>query len=104
MVYLIAPVLYNLGQRSVTVARDLLASSGSIFVQIGDENVHRVRALMDDVFGVHNSISIIAFTKTTGATALRLPSTSDYIIWYAREANCVKYHQPYSYKSSGAAG
>src|SRR6266446_5416572 len=50
----------------LTVARDLLADSGSIFVQIGDENVHRVRALMDEVFGEDNVVSLISFSKTTG--------------------------------------
>jgi len=52
----------------LTIARDLLADSGSIFVQIGDENVHRVRALMDEVFGAANSVSLIGFAKTTEAT------------------------------------
>ncbi len=70
----------------LTVARDLLTESGSIFVQIGDENVHRVRALMDEVFGEDNFISLIAFTK--GATGLgssdRLPARLDYIVWYSR--------------------
>ena len=46
--------------------RDLLTESGSIFVQIGDENVHRVRAVMDEVFGAENFVAQIAFTKTTG--------------------------------------
>jgi adenine-specific DNA-methyltransferase len=51
----------------LTVARDLLADSGSIFVQIGDENVHRVRALMDEVFGDQNMVSTISFKKTSGS-------------------------------------
>jgi adenine-specific DNA-methyltransferase len=69
----------------LTVARDLLTDSGSIFVRIGDENVHRVRALMDEVFGEDNFVSLIAFTK--GATGLgasdRLPARLDYIVWYS---------------------
>ena len=52
----------------LTVARDLLADSGSVFVQIGDENVHRVRALMDEVFGEENFVSEIIVSKTTGAS------------------------------------
>lgn len=68
----------------LTVARDLLTESGSVFVQIGDENVHRVRALMDDVFGEENFASLITVEKTSGQTDLYLASTSDYIIWYFR--------------------
>jgi adenine-specific DNA-methyltransferase len=68
----------------LTVARDLLTESGSIFVQIGDENVHRVRALMDDVFGEENFASLITVEKTSGQTDLYLANTSDYIIWFFR--------------------
>jgi adenine-specific DNA-methyltransferase len=66
----------------LTVARDLLHETGSIFVQIGDENVHRVRALMDEVFGDDSAVAMIAFTK--GATGLsasdRMPARLDYIL------------------------
>src|SRR5947199_1739557 len=68
----------------LTVARDLLADSGSIFVQIGDENVHRVRALLDEVFGPDAFISQIAFKKTTSATSEAPACIVDYIVWYAR--------------------
>jgi len=68
----------------LTVCRDLLTDSGSIFVQIGDENVHRVRALMDEVFGETNFVSLIPFAKTSGATSSQLSATCDYILWYAR--------------------
>ena len=68
----------------LTVARDLLTESGSIFVQIGDENIHRVRALMDEVFGESNFISLIPFVKTSGATSSQLAATCDYILWYAK--------------------
>ena len=61
----------------LTVARDLLSDSGSIFVQIGDENVHRVRALMDEVFGDENHICDIAFQKTVGQTSNFIPTTFD---------------------------
>ena len=56
----------------LAAARDLLTESGSIFVQIGDENVHLVRCLMDEVFGSENFVQQITFTKTTGATSSRL--------------------------------
>jgi len=85
----------------MTAMRDLLTHSGSIFVQIGDENVHRVRAVMDEVFGAENFLSLIAITK--GATGLsasgRMPARLDYIIWYARTADHVKYRQIYTTKA-----
>jgi len=81
----------------LTVARDLLTDSGSIFVQIGDENVHRVRAVMDEVFGEDNFVSLIAFTK--GATGLgasdRLPARLDYIVWYSHTPLNHKFRQLY---------
>ena len=85
----------------LTVARELLAESGSIFVQIGDENVHRVRALMDEVFGDDGHIAVVAFTK--GATGLsasgRMPARLDYILWYGKVGTPVKYRQLYKLKS-----
>lgn len=63
----------------LTMARDLLSDSGSIFVQIGDENVHRVRALMDEVFGEENFVSEIAVKKTTSATTSYLAGTMDFV-------------------------
>src|SRR5216683_537741 len=63
----------------LTVARDLLIESGSIFVQIGDENVHRVRALLDEVFGSHNLISQIAYGKTSGLGASFLSGTGNFL-------------------------
>ena len=75
----------------LTVARDLLTGSGSIFVQIGDENVHRVRAVMDDVFGEGNFIALIAYAKTTGFSGVHLSSVSDYLVWYAKALPSLKY-------------
>jgi adenine-specific DNA-methyltransferase len=88
----------------LTVARDLLADSGSIFVQIGDENVHRVRALMDEVFGDDNFCNLIAFKKTGGLVSGFLPSTMDYLLWYAKDKAIAtsKFRQPYSAKLYGA--
>ena len=79
----------------LTVARELLAESGSIFVQIGDENVHRVRALMDEVFGEDNFLSLIPFAKTSGATSSQLAATCDYLLRYAKvkAASVSKYRQ-----------
>ena len=74
----------------LTASRDLLTESGSVFVQIGDENVHRVRALMDEVFGADNCVASIVFRKTTGKAALLLDNTYDVILWYARNVEHAK--------------
>src|SRR3972149_5067796 len=73
------------------LARELLTESGSVFVQISDENVHHVRELMDEVFGSENFCSLIAFRKTTGSTTITLPRTSDYLLLYAKEVKSMKY-------------
>jgi adenine-specific DNA-methyltransferase len=88
----------------LTAARDLLTDSGSCFVQIGDENVHLVRCLMDEVFGAENFISLICCAKTTGTTGEYLAGTIDYVIWYAKLRLSVKYNQLYSDKKLGGAG
>jgi adenine-specific DNA-methyltransferase len=88
----------------LTVARDLLSDSGSIFVQIGDENVHRVRALMDEAFGDENFVSIVSVTKTTSATNELLSGVADYIVWFAKDRDRVKYRQPYKLKDVGGEG
>ncbi len=93
----------------LTAMRELLTESGSIFVQIGDENVHRVRAVMDEVFGEDNSCAIVAFKKTSGAGSFSggtdiLASVYDYVLWYARDKTVVKYHQLYVMKELDGAG
>ena len=80
----------------LTVARDLLADSGSIFVQIGDENVHRVRALMDEVFGEENFVAQVSFRKKLMPLGAKtLESMADYLVWFARNLNHIKYRQIY---------
>ncbi|MCA9439944.1 MAG: site-specific DNA-methyltransferase, partial [Candidatus Omnitrophica bacterium] len=91
-------------QDRLLVARDLLSDSGSIFVQIGDENVHRVRATMDEIFGAENACSLIAFVKTTGFLSNTLPNVSDYLLWYAKNKQSVKFRQPYFAKVLGGDG
>ena len=93
----------------LTVARDLLSESGSIFVQIGDENVHRVRALMDEVFGTENFVSFITVAKTTGAGSPAigtrvLASVGDYVVWYAKDKPKIKYRQIYEERTFGDEG
>lgn len=78
------------------LARDLLTDSGSIFVQIGEENVHRVRALLDEVFGDSNCVAQISFRKKLMPLGAKtLESMGDYILWYARDYERVKYRQLY---------
>ena len=77
----------------LTVARDLLADSGSIFVQIGDENVHRVRALMYEVFGEGNFVAQIFFKTTSNLGGTFIGGSGDYLLWYAKSKPAAKYRQ-----------
>lgn len=77
----------------LTVARDLLADSGSIFVQIGEENVHRVRALMDEVFGESNFVAQVFFKTTSNLGGSYLGGTGDFLIWFAKDYSVLKYRQ-----------
>ena len=88
----------------LTVARDLLTESGSIFVQIGDENVHRVRAVMDEVFGENNFVALIAYAKTTGFSGTHLSSVCDYLFWYAKAVSNLKYRPLFDIKEQGKTG
>ncbi len=88
----------------LTVARDLLADSGSIFVQIGDENAHRVRAVMDEVFGDENFVSVISFVKTTSASTELLASVYDSIVWFAKRKNSAKFRSLLKGKEVGGDG
>jgi len=88
----------------LTVARDLLSESGSIFVQIGDENVHRVRAVMDEVFGEDNFCSTIQVTKTGSQSGALLSNVADSIIWYSRKKESVKFRKFYLDRPERAEG
>jgi adenine-specific DNA-methyltransferase len=77
----------------LAVARDLLTDGGSIFVQIGDENVHLVRSLLDEVFGSENFCSQIVYQKAPYATSVLLPPVFDTVLWYAKDRDRVKYRQ-----------
>ena len=81
------------------VARELLADTGSIFVQIGDDNVHRVRGLLDEVFGQDNLVSQITVQKTAAQDETLINSTADYLLWYARDKDRVKYHRIFEEKA-----
>ena len=77
----------------LTVARDLLTESGSIFVQIGDENVHRVRAVMDEVFGEANFITQFLFKKTGSMSGNYISGIADTILWYGRDSKVTKFRR-----------
>ncbi|MEQ8790069.1 MAG: site-specific DNA-methyltransferase [Pirellulaceae bacterium] len=85
----------------LTVARDLLSPSGSIFMQIGDENVHRVRALMDEVFGDDNFVGQITFRTGSGFVARFIKTTSDYLLWYSKDNQNAKFRRLFSEKAHG---
>ncbi len=80
------------------IARELLTESGSCFVQISDENVHLVRCLMVEVFGSENFVAQISFATTSGFTTSYLSRDGDYLLWYAKDANKVKYRALYKEK------
>lgn len=88
----------------LTVARDLLCDSGSVLVQIGEENCHLVRSLLDEVFGSENFVSQIIFSKTASATSEYLGGTYDVIVLYAKSKERLKFRQPYTTKQVGGAG
>ena len=81
------------------LAKELLHESGSIFVQISDENVHHVREIMDEVFGSENFVSLIPFKKTAGKMGSLLDNVNDYLIFYAKEKNRLKYIQLYDVRT-----
>jgi adenine-specific DNA-methyltransferase len=85
----------------LVAARDLLTDSGSFFMQIGDENVHLVRGVMDEVFGSGNFISLITFKKASPLGSNGLAGVTDFLIWYAKDATVVKQRPLFKAKSSG---
>lgn len=88
----------------LTAMHDLLAQSGSIFVQIGDEHIHRVRAVLDEVFGEENFVSLLVFKKTGGQSASAIANVNDFIVWYAKDRNNVKARTLYTKKVPGEEG
>ncbi len=88
----------------LTVARDLLTESGSILVQIGDENVHRVRALMDEMFGDENFVAQIATKTSGGSTGVYLSGVVDFVLWFARDTERTKFRSLFASKELGGDG
>ena len=86
------------------LVKQLLHDSGTVFVQIGDENIHLVRTVLDEVFGVQNFVSIITVVKTSSATAILIPNISDYILIYSKNKANIKYRQLFLDKIVGGQG
>lgn len=83
------------------LVKELLKDSGSVFVQISDENVHHVRELCDEVFGPENFVTMIKFQKTGSMMSNLIASTTDYLVWYAKDKKHVKYHKLYLERKAG---
>jgi adenine-specific DNA-methyltransferase len=86
------------------VVRELLADTGSIFVQIGDENIHVVRCLLDEIFGRENQVGLIPFVKTGGFASAGLKEVCDYLLWYARNASIIRPREIYLNKEESGEG
>ncbi|RYG91676.1 MAG: site-specific DNA-methyltransferase, partial [Alphaproteobacteria bacterium] len=86
------------------VARELLHDSGSVFVQIGDENAHRARVLMDEVYGEENFVSEITVAKTAGSSSEMIPNITDTILWYCRNRDLAKFNPVYQTKNQQSGG
>ena len=86
------------------VAYDLLNDTGSVFVQMSDENVHHVREICDEVFGPENFVTMIYFRTTGGFETNQISRVGDYIVWYAKKKESMKYHQLYDFKDPVRVG
>ncbi|MCZ8280003.1 MAG: site-specific DNA-methyltransferase [Acetobacteraceae bacterium] len=88
------------------LAKDLLHESGSVFVQIGDENLHHVREILDEVLGAENFVSVITFVKTSSSTNDNLSNVADYIVWYGKSVKDgkTKFRPIYNEKAAGESG
>ena len=80
------------------LARELLHESGSVFVQISDENVHHVREIMDEIFGAEKFVSLITYKKTTGNRSVLIDNINDYLLWYSKEKDTIKFRRLYEPK------
>ncbi len=88
----------------LVAARELLTETGSVFVQIGDENVHLVRNLLDEVFGSENFHALIVYRKTSPLGSEGLAGVTDYIVWYAKNVSTMKFRPLYAGKEAGGGG
>jgi adenine-specific DNA-methyltransferase len=88
----------------LTVARDLLHESGSIFIQIGDENVHRVRAVMDEIFSDESFVSIISYKTSVGLGSEYIDNTCNYLLWYCKDKQAMKFRALFRQLEAGKEG
>ena len=88
----------------LAMARELLADTGSIFVQISDENLHRVRCVMDEVFDASNACAVIPFVTTSSQTSELLATTGDFLLWYAKNRGSLKFRHVYKLKKVNEEG
>ena len=88
----------------LAMARELLADTGSIFVQISDENLHRVRCVMDEIFGAQNFVVTIKFSKTSGLGGQLLDETFDHILWYSKNIERLKFRRLFLERALGESG
>jgi adenine-specific DNA-methyltransferase len=88
----------------LTLCKEMLEDTGSIFVQIGDENVHRVRGVLDEVFDSKNFVSQITFKKTGGQSSTEIAGVTDHLLWYAKNLERLKFRQTYFDKEPGEEG
>ncbi|MBZ7921736.1 site-specific DNA-methyltransferase [Ensifer adhaerens] len=88
----------------LVLARELLSETGSVFVQISDENLHHVTEILEEIFGGDNLISVVTVQKTSGATSELISNTADYLVWFAKNKESVKYRQLYEFKALDGAG
>ena len=91
-------------QDRLMLSRELLSETGSIFVQINDENLHHVKEILDEVFGLQNFCSVICLQKTGGKGSKLLSNVFDFILWYAKNKETVKYHELFMDKELGGEG
>ena len=85
-------------QERLYLCRELLSDTGSIFIQINQENLHLVKGLLAEVFGATNEVAVIVFTKTTGFSGELLSSVCDYLVWFAKDIRQINYRQLYKPK------
>lgn len=88
----------------LVLMKELLTDSGSVFLQISDENVHRLRSLCDEVFGAEQFVAQISFVKSSGLGANLLPRQSDYLLWYSKDISRLKFRQVYKRKDLTGEG
>ena len=84
----------------ILLSKDLLHNSGSIVIQISEENIHRVRIILDEIFGSENFVSLISYATTGGFQTNTLSRTGDYLLWYSKNKDCLKYRQLFEEKPS----